>query len=174
MAITVLITLTAAGTDTSLFDLYSDVDSFTTPFETNVTKSALVSGYLSTLVPDSTTIIRVQSLGICGTYDDAPLEVTTTTSTSTTAPPTTTTTSTSTSTTTTLPPTTTTTTTQPPTTTTTSTTTTQTPTTTTTTSTTTTTPPTTTSTTTTIETFFILMEDSGYVLQETNDKIILE
>jgi hypothetical protein len=82
---TVLITLTTAGADTGPFDLYSDADSYVTPFENNVPKSSLVSGYTSTLVPDLATIIRVQSDGTCTNFID--LGIVTTTTTTTTAAP---------------------------------------------------------------------------------------
>lgn len=95
---TVLITLTIAGSDTGPFDLYSDVDGFVVPFENNVPKASLVSGYTSTLVPGGATIIRVKSDSICTNYIDLIIGATTTTTTSTS---TSTTTSTSTSTTTT-------------------------------------------------------------------------
>jgi hypothetical protein len=99
--ITVSITLTIAGVDTGpTFNLYSDVDSYATAFETGVSKAALEAGYISTIVPDSTTIIRVSSPGTCNTSVDLSV-ITTTTTTSTSTSTTTTTTSTSTSTTTT-------------------------------------------------------------------------
>lgn len=89
MAITVTITLTTAGTDTGPFNLYSNVDGYVSAFETSVTKVALVAGYTSTLVPDSTTTIRVKSTGVCTNYVDLPVVVpttTTTTSSTTTSP----------------------------------------------------------------------------------------
>jgi hypothetical protein len=112
--ITVSITLTLAGVDTGpTFNLYSNVDGYVTAFETAVPKASLVAGYISTLVPNGTTIIRVYSPGTCDTYVDLNVITSTTTTTST---------SSTTSTTTTLfPPTTTTTTTATPTTTTTTT-----------------------------------------------------
>lgn len=82
---TVLITLTTAGANTGPFDLYSDADSYVTPFENDVPKASLVSGYTSTLVPDLATIIRVQSDGQCVNYIDLTI-VTTTTTTTTGAP----------------------------------------------------------------------------------------
>lgn len=103
MAQTVLITLTLAGADTGPFDLYSNVDGFAAPFENNVAKIDLEAGYVSVLVPDVATTIRVQSDNpICGNYVDLVIVTTTTTSTTgeptttttTTAPPTTTTTTT--------------------------------------------------------------------------------
>jgi hypothetical protein len=88
---TVLITLSVAGSDTGPFNLYSDLDGYTSAFETLVPKSALVAGYSSTLVPDYTTIIRIISIGTCKNYIDVNVSTTTTT---TTAAPTTTTTTT--------------------------------------------------------------------------------
>lgn len=92
---TILITLTIAGTNTGPFDLYSDVDGYVTPFENNVPKAALQAGYVSTLVPDGATIIRVKSDGVCtnqinltitGTTTSTTSSTTSTTSTTTTAP----------------------------------------------------------------------------------------
>jgi hypothetical protein len=82
---TVLITLTVAGADTGPFDLYSDADGYVTPFENDVPKASLVSGYTSSLVPDLATIVRVQSDGLCINYID--LTIVTTTTTTTTAAP---------------------------------------------------------------------------------------
>lgn len=89
MAQTVLITLTTAGADTGPFNLYSDLDGFVIPFETGVSKSALQAGYLSTLIPDGATIIRVKSTSLfCTNYINLSLSTTTTTTTTTTeAPP---------------------------------------------------------------------------------------
>lgn len=81
MAQTVLITLTTAGANTGPFDLYSDADGYVTPFENNVPKASLVSGYTSTVVPDLATIIRVQSDGECVNYIDLTIVATTTTTT---------------------------------------------------------------------------------------------
>ena len=92
--LTALITLTTAGADTGNFDLYSDVDGYTAAFETGVAKSALVAGYVSYLVPNSTTIVRVKSDATCKNYVDIPLVEPTTTTTTTTSTPTTTTTTT--------------------------------------------------------------------------------
>jgi len=88
---TVLITLTAAGTDSGPFDLYSNFDGYVTAFETGVSKAALLGGYTSALVPDYTTIIRVMSTGDCINYVNITLENTTTTTTSTSSTTTTTT-----------------------------------------------------------------------------------
>lgn len=79
---TVLLTLTTAGADSGPFNLYSDVDGFTSAFEVGVTKTSLEAGYASSLVPDYTTVVRVLSTGICTNYVDIILsEITTTTTT---------------------------------------------------------------------------------------------
>ena len=92
---TVLITLTTAGSSTGPFSLYSDTNSYSTPFETGVAKSSLLAGYTSTLVPSGTTIIRVMSTGTCTNYIDiSVVPCTTTTTTSSTSSTTTTTTTT--------------------------------------------------------------------------------
>jgi hypothetical protein len=62
---TVLTTLTAAGTDTGPFNLYSDTDSYATAFATNIDRTTLLAGYTSTVVPDGTTIVRATSTGNC-------------------------------------------------------------------------------------------------------------
>lgn len=86
MAQSVLITLTTAGSDTGPFNIYSNVDGFTNPFEVNVAKASLEAGFTSLNVPDAATTIRVQSLStICTNYVDLGLTTTTTTSTSTTS-----------------------------------------------------------------------------------------
>ena len=81
---TVLITLTVAGADSGPYNLFSNLDGYTSAFETGVSKSALLAGYPSALVPDYTTIIRVVSIGDCTNYIDIPLfgDTTTTTTTS--------------------------------------------------------------------------------------------
>lgn len=81
---TVLITLTTAGTDTGPFDLYSDADGYVSAFETGVSKAALQAGYSSSLVPNTATTIRVKSTGVCSNYVDISITTTTTTTSSTT------------------------------------------------------------------------------------------
>ena len=61
----VYIQLLVAGTDTGPFDLYSNIYEFASAFETGVTRDALVAGYISTVVPDGTTQIKIQSTGNC-------------------------------------------------------------------------------------------------------------
>ena len=97
----ITITLTAAGADTGPFDLYSDVDGYTTAFDTGVAKNDLLAGY-STTAPDGTSTVKVLSTGICTNYIYLTvIPYTTTTTSTTTNTSTTTSTSTSTSTTTT-------------------------------------------------------------------------
>lgn len=119
----VLITITSSGVDTGPFDLYSDVDDFTTPFETGISRDDLITGYLAMNVPDGSIAVRVVSTGVCAIQRDILIDTLTTTTTTTVAPTTTTTTTVAptTTTTTTVAPTTTTTTTVAPTTTTTTT-----------------------------------------------------
>lgn len=81
----ITITLTTAGTDTGPFDLYSDVDGYTVAFVTGVSKSALVAGYTTSLAPIGTTIVRVQSTGLCDNYIDITLVLPTTTTTTSTS-----------------------------------------------------------------------------------------
>lgn len=71
---TVLLTLTTAGTDTSNFELYSDVDGFQTAFEINVSKVSLLNGYTTSLVPDYTNEVRVQSTNKCVNFIDISLK----------------------------------------------------------------------------------------------------
>jgi hypothetical protein len=95
MAQTALITLTTAGADTGPFDLYSDIDGYSVPFETGVSKVSLVAGYTSTLIPNGATIVRVKSDNVlCTNYIDLYLVPTTTTTTSSTSTSSTTTTTT--------------------------------------------------------------------------------
>jgi hypothetical protein len=82
---TVLITLTTAGTDSGPFDLYSNLDGYLSAFATGVTKSALLAGYASSVVPDYTTTIRVVSVGDCTNFIDISLSGITTTTTSSTS-----------------------------------------------------------------------------------------
>jgi hypothetical protein len=90
---TVLITLTVAGFDSGPFDLYSNLDGYTSAFESGVSKASLLAGYSSALVPDGTTIVRVRSVSeLCNNYVNITLATTTTTTTTTVAPTTTTTT----------------------------------------------------------------------------------
>jgi hypothetical protein len=96
----ILIDLTTAGLDTGPFDLYSNVDSYTTAFETDVSRQELLSGYITPLAPVGTTFIRVKSTGACTNYINLEIDPTTTTTSTSTSSTTSTSTSTTTSTTT--------------------------------------------------------------------------
>jgi hypothetical protein len=89
---TVLVTLTLAGTDVGPFNLYSNVDGYTTPLVTGVSRAALLAGYSLTGVPDAASVIRAQSTGTCTNYLDMYLTGGTTTTTSSTSTTSTTTT----------------------------------------------------------------------------------
>lgn len=71
----VLITLTTAGADVGPFDLFSNTDGYSVAFETGVSRSALLAGYTSSLVPNGTTIVRVQSVGVCTNYIDITIDI---------------------------------------------------------------------------------------------------
>ena len=73
MSFTATITLTTAGNGTGPFNLYSNIDSYITPFETGLSKSVLQAGYVSTNVPNGTSTVRIKSTGQCLTYDDVPI-----------------------------------------------------------------------------------------------------
>ena len=62
---TVIITLTLAGSDTGPFNLYSNANGYTTAFETGISRAALVAGYTSILAPEGTTEVLVRSTGVC-------------------------------------------------------------------------------------------------------------
>lgn len=79
---TITITLTLAGTDTGPFNLYSDVDGYTSAFETGVSKASLLAGYTTSLVPNLTSTVRVMSDNqTCNNYIDINIVQTTTTTT---------------------------------------------------------------------------------------------
>ena len=100
---TVIITLQTAGADTGpTFDLYSNATGSFIVFQTGVAKATLLSpGYTCSIVPDNTTIIRIQSTGVCTSYADVYLVPASSTTTTTSTTSTTTSTSTSSTTTTT-------------------------------------------------------------------------
>ena len=71
MPFSATISLTSAGTDAVLFDLYSNVDSYVVPFETSIPKASMLAGYTSTNVPTGTNVCRVTAN--CGTSVDIPI-----------------------------------------------------------------------------------------------------
>lgn len=68
--IPVKITLTETGLDSGPFNLYSNVDNFTVPFEIDVQKDWLTNTYVSNVVPCGTSTIKVYSNGVCINYFD--------------------------------------------------------------------------------------------------------
>ena len=79
----IILTLTTTGTDQgALFDLYSDVDGFTSTFETSVALASLIAGYTTSLAPDGTDIVRICGQNVkCTNCVDIILMYTTTTTT---------------------------------------------------------------------------------------------
>lgn len=73
MSMFIQITLTQLGNEAGPFDIYSDVDSYTTPFDTNVSAASMSSGY-STLAPNGTTNVKVKSEGGCINYVILPVQ----------------------------------------------------------------------------------------------------
>jgi hypothetical protein len=69
MSFSIYILLTNVGSQAGPFNLYSDVDNYAVPFDTNVPKTALTQ-YYSASVPDGTESIRVKSLGDCVNFID--------------------------------------------------------------------------------------------------------
>lgn len=84
----IFLKLTLVGEDVgNTFSLFSNVDGFTTAFETGVTKANLLAGY-TTVAPALTNVVRVQSTdGVCDNYVVIPLIEPTTTTTTTYIPP---------------------------------------------------------------------------------------
>jgi hypothetical protein len=58
------------GTALQTFYLYSDVNGFTAPFASGVTRDELLKGYATDQIPNSTSLIRVMSVDIPGKYLD--------------------------------------------------------------------------------------------------------
>jgi hypothetical protein len=102
MLIQINITIPPTGS-AGPFDLFSDANAYSSPFQTQVPATALENGYVVTL-PIGATIIRVCSVGTCENCIDLPTNCPTTTTTSTSSTTTTTSTSSTTTTTTTAPP----------------------------------------------------------------------
>jgi hypothetical protein len=72
--INIIIGIQNIGTDAGPFDLYSNVDSFTNAFETGISRFDIEQGY-NTYVPESSTIIRCQSTGVCDNFLDIPISI---------------------------------------------------------------------------------------------------
>ena len=76
----IFITLTSAGADAGPFNLFSNVDGFTSAFAIGVSKAALLAGY-SVIAPAGTTTVRIMSNGVCTNFIDVIVSTTTTTTT---------------------------------------------------------------------------------------------
>ena len=70
MSFTATIQVKVVGVDTGPFNLYSDADNYFSPFETGISRTSVLNGYTSTLVPDAATVVRVQSAGKCDNFID--------------------------------------------------------------------------------------------------------
>jgi hypothetical protein len=61
----IIVKLTTAGASIGpTFNLYSNVDNYTTAFVTNISKASLLSGYYTNLAPANTTTVRIKSMGV--------------------------------------------------------------------------------------------------------------
>lgn len=58
------------GTALQTFYLYSDINGFTAPFASGVTRDELLIGYATDQIPNSTGVIRVMSVDVPGKYLD--------------------------------------------------------------------------------------------------------
>ena len=58
------------GTALQTFYLYSDINGFTAPFASGVTRDELLKGYATDQIPNSTGVIRVMSVDVPGKYLD--------------------------------------------------------------------------------------------------------
>ena len=76
---TLYIQLTSAGTDVGPFNLYSNLSGV--PFAVGVAKSTLLAGANYTTVPDGTTVVQIESSGVCENSIYITVDATTTTTT---------------------------------------------------------------------------------------------
>ena len=58
------------GTALQTFYLYSDINGFTAPFASGVTRDELLKGYATEQIPNATAVIRVMSVDVPGKYLD--------------------------------------------------------------------------------------------------------
>lgn len=70
MPFTATIQVKVVGINTGPFSLYSNADNYLSPFETDISRVSISIGYTSTLIPDTATVVRVQSIGKCNNYID--------------------------------------------------------------------------------------------------------
>ena len=60
-----IIQITTIGADAGPFNIFSDVTGFISAFETNITRSELLSGYATSNIPLGTTVIKIVSVDKC-------------------------------------------------------------------------------------------------------------
>ena len=74
MAVQVNVRLGDTGADAGPFDLYTDADNYTLAYATGISDTVLTGplGYTS-VVPPGSTIVRIQSTGVCTNFIDAPI-----------------------------------------------------------------------------------------------------
>lgn len=65
-----IITLTDSTVYTDNFDLLSNDDGYIVPFETSISRAALVNGFTSYDIPSGATVVRIQSNASCTNYID--------------------------------------------------------------------------------------------------------
>jgi hypothetical protein len=71
-----IIKILIIGADANNFLLFSDVDNYTSAFETNVSRQQLIDGFPSDNIPDGTTIIRALSTtALCDVSIDIPVNI---------------------------------------------------------------------------------------------------
>jgi len=75
-SMTGIIQILIIGADADNFLLFSDVDNYTSAFETNVSRQQLIDGFPSDNIPDGTTIIRALSTTeLCDVSIDIPVNI---------------------------------------------------------------------------------------------------
>tara|TARA_R110001606_G_scaffold393979_1_gene564456 strand:+ start:173 stop:463 length:291 start_codon:yes stop_codon:yes gene_type:complete len=71
-----IIQILIIGADADNFLLFSDVDNYTSAFETNVSRQQLIDGFPSDNIPNGTTIIRALSTTeLCDVSIDIPVNI---------------------------------------------------------------------------------------------------
>ncbi len=63
-----IITIITIGDDIGNFNLYSNVDGYVAPFDTNVSKNTLLSGFATNNIPNGTISVRAMSTGTCTNF----------------------------------------------------------------------------------------------------------
>lgn len=82
----ITVTCPTLGANTGPFNLYSDVNGYTSAFEVGVQGAQLTAGFFTENAPVGTTIVMVQSTGACASQAFVPIAGVPTTTTSSTLP----------------------------------------------------------------------------------------